>query len=250
MKSSAAVRPVIRILLSTTTMSATNDFDPAPIFKYLGLPEDYEPSPRTAPIDFLHRHVRALPPHLLKLFSMNTTPKQRTVIPAIRNRRLKYTQSNPPEMSCTKAKSTWPALWEGRERPGKEQAQEEKEWAEKEFLGDGKQQVGKLGSLLGEYEEERESERVRTIRRQRAEYIKSLPEEEEESDEEEEEPGSLAPEPFPAETEEAFLRLVKERFIYGFLESIDYDKVDWDERWDDDLDREAEERWFDDEEEN
>ncbi|KAI0368102.1 hypothetical protein BV20DRAFT_969691 [Pilatotrama ljubarskyi] len=228
-------------------MSDATDFDPTPILKYLGLPDTYQPSPRTAPLDFLHRHVRSLPPHLLRLFSANTTPRQRSAIPAIRNRRLKYTQSNPPEFSPANAKSAWPALWEGRERPGKEQAQEEKEWAEKEFLGDGKQQVGKLGSLLGEYEEERESERVRTIRRQRAEYIESLPEEDEESDDEEQ--AAIAQEASPAEAEEMFLRLVKERFIYGFLESIDYDKVDWDERWDEDLDREAEERWFEDEEE-
>ncbi|KAL7282282.1 hypothetical protein PYCCODRAFT_1374136 [Trametes coccinea BRFM310] len=228
-------------------MSAPGELDPAPILKYLGLSDTYEPSPRTAPLDFLHRHLRELPPHLLKLFSANTTPKQRTAIPAIRNRRLKYTQSNPPEFSLTSAKSTWATLWEGRERPGREQAQEEKEWAEKEFLGDGKQQVGKLGSLLGEYEEERESERVRSIRRQRAEYIESLPEEDEESDDDE---STGAQEPLPAETEEGFLRLIKERFIYGFLESIDYDKVDWDERWDGDLDRDAEERWFDDEEES
>ena len=33
-------------------------------------------------------------------------------------------------------------------------------------------------------------------------------------------------------------------------QSIDYDKVDWNEDWDEDLDREAEERWFDGEEED
>ncbi|KAI0326664.1 hypothetical protein GY45DRAFT_1339301 [Cubamyces sp. BRFM 1775] len=234
-------------------MAATTNFDPAPIFRYLGLPDSYEPNPRTAPIDFLHRHVRTLPPHLLKLFSANTTPKQRTVVPVIRNRRLKFTQSNPPELSIANAKSTWPTLWEGRERPGREQAQEEKEWAEKEFLGDGKQQVGKLGNLLGGYEEEREFERIKTIRRQRAEYIESLPEEDEDTDDEEEEEAAkeaVTQEPSPAETEDMFLRLIKERFIYGFLESIDYDQVDWDERWDGDLDRDAEERWFDDEEES
>ena len=74
----------------------------------------------------------------------------------------------------------------------------------------------------------------------------------------------------PMENEAMFLKIVKERFIYGFLEvhtyiilacgllliissgyqSIDYDKVDWDGRWDGDLDRDAEERWFDDEEED
>ena len=77
--------------------------------------------------------------------------------------------------------------------------------------------MGKLGELLGEYEEERESERVRTVRRQRAEYIESLPEEDEESDEDEDDLEPI-PEPSPAENEEWFLRNVQERFIYGFLE--------------------------------
>lgn len=199
-------------------MSSTSNFDEGPVSKYLGLPTSYEPSPRTAPVDFLRKHVRELPPHLLALFSSTTTPKERTTIPAIRNRRLKYAESNPPELSLVNAKSTWPALWEGRERPGQEQAKEEKDWAEREFLGGSdKQQVGKLGTLLGEYEEERESERVRTVRRQRAEYIESLPEEDEDTDDEEDElpiPAEL----IPAENEEYFLRTVKERFIYGFLE--------------------------------
>lgn len=31
---------------------------------------------------------------------------------------------------------------------------------------------------------------------------------------------------------------------------IDYDKVDWDERWEPPLDRDEEERWFDEEEES
>ncbi|OJT09034.1 hypothetical protein TRAPUB_59 [Trametes pubescens] len=227
-------------------MTTSNHIDFAPVLKYLGLSETYEPDPRTAPMDFLHRHLQSLPPHLLRLFSANTTPKQRTAVPAIRSRRLKYSQSSPPQLSLSNAKSTWPNLWEGRERPGKEQAKEEKEWAQKAFMGGGKQQVGKLGSLLGNYEEERESERVRTIRRQRAEYIESLPEEDEESDDEEDAPPQDLS---PAEAEDTFLRLVKEKFIYGFLESIDYDEVDWDERWDEDLDRDAEDRWFDDEEE-
>ncbi|RDX55439.1 hypothetical protein OH76DRAFT_740080 [Lentinus brumalis] len=231
-------------------MSATNIVDEGPILKYLGLSPSYEPSPRNAPVDFLRKHVRELPPHLLMLFSSITTPRERTAVSAIRNRRLKYAESNPAELSLANAKSTWPALWEGRERPGQEQGKEEKDWAEKEFLGgDGKQQVGKLGKLLAEYEEEREAERVRTIRRQRAEYIESLPEEDEESDDEEDVlpiPQELS----PAENEEHFLRLVKERFIDGYLESFEYDNVDWDERWDGDLDRDDEERWFDDEEES
>lgn len=31
------------------------------------------------------------------------------------------------------------------------------------------------------------------------------------------------------------------------FQSIDYEKVDWDDQWDADNDRETEERWFDDE---
>ncbi|EJF62774.1 hypothetical protein BD309DRAFT_864520 [Dichomitus squalens] len=231
-------------------MSATRDFDSAPVLSYLALPDDYQPSPQTAPVEFLRKHIRELPPHLLALFSANTTPRERTVVPEIRSRRLKYVESKPPEFSLAEAKSTWPALWEGRERPGTEQAKAEKEWADKEFMGGTvQQQVGKLGELLRDYEEERESERVRTIRRQRAEYIESLPEEDEESDEDEDDQAPL-PEPSPIENEAWFQRNIQERFIYGFLESIDYDKVDWNEQWDEDLDREAEERWFDDEEED
>lgn len=200
-------------------MATANEFEISPILSYLGLPPSYEPSPRTAPIDFLRKHVRELPPHLLALFSATTTPRERTTVPAIRNRRLKYADSKPSELSLVNAKSTWSALWEGRERPGQEQGREEQDWAQKEFMGGSgsKQQVGKLGALLGGYEEERESERVRTIRRQRAEYLESLPEEDEESDEEAVElpvPQELS----PAENAETFLRVIKERFIYGFLE--------------------------------
>ena len=199
-------------------MSAATDFDGSPILSYLALPQDYQPSPKTAPVEFLRKHVRELPPHLLVLFSANTSPKERTVVPEIRSRRLKYAQTKPPELSLVDAKSTWPALWEGRERPGTDQAKAEKEWVDKEFLGGStRQRVGKLGELLGDYEEERESERVRTVRRQRAEYIESLPEEDEESDEGEDDLEPI-PEPSPAENEEWFLRDVKERFIYGFLE--------------------------------
>lgn len=199
-------------------MSTAIKFDESPVLSYLGLPPSYEPSPRAAPVDFLRKHVRELPPHLLKLFSSHTTPRERTAVPVIRARRLKYAETQPLELSLVNAKSAWPALWEGRERLGQEQGKDERSWAEKEFMGGGSsQQVGKLGALLAEYEEERESERVRTARRQRAEYIDSLPEEDEDTDDEEEEI-PIPYEPSPVESEETFLRIVKERFIYGFLE--------------------------------
>ncbi|TCD70405.1 hypothetical protein EIP91_003486 [Steccherinum ochraceum] len=229
------------------------------ILSYLGLPEDYTPSPTNEPIEFLKRHLRYTPPHLITSFSTTTTPKQRTVIPAVRNRRSRYTESNPSELQFTAAKSTWPTLWEGRELRGKDEAKEEEEWAQKSFLegpGKGKMHVGKLGTLLGGYEEEREAERVRGVRRREAEERDALPEEDEDTDDEEFEEemraaASTAPvEESPEEMKAAFLRVVKERFIYGLLENIDYDKVDWDERWDVDNDRDEEERWFDEEEES
>ncbi|KZT13087.1 uncharacterized protein LAESUDRAFT_754103 [Laetiporus sulphureus 93-53] len=219
------------------------------LLSYLGLPDDYQPSPETNPVDFLSKHYRQLPPNLLSYFSANTTPKQRSVISAIRNRRLQYTTSNPPELSLTSAKATWPTLWPGREPPGREQGEDERTWAEQFFMGSLKPHVGKLGMLLGGYEEEREAERVRTLRRKQAEELESLPEEDDSSDEEEDEEPPEEEEP-PEDVQALFLRKIRERFIYGFLESIDYDKVDWDETWDAYNDRDVEERWFDDEEES
>ncbi|THH29128.1 hypothetical protein EUX98_g5050 [Antrodiella citrinella] len=160
-------------------------------------------------------------------------------------------ETNPTELGFTAAKGSWPILWEGRELGGKEEAKEEEEWAQKGFLEGKKKHVGKLGSLLGGYEEEREADRVRGIRRREAEYRDSLPEEDEDTDSDEDVdlPTALVEES-PEEMKASFLRLIKEKFIYGLLEGFDYDVVDWDERWDVDNDRDAEERWFDDEEEN
>jgi hypothetical protein len=50
----------------------------------------------------------------------------------------------------------------------------------------------------------------------------------------------------PEEAQALFERRVRERFIYGLLEGADYDSVDWDEWLDVEDDRDAEERWFDD----
>ncbi|CAE6444455.1 unnamed protein product, partial [Rhizoctonia solani] len=74
--------------------------------------------------------------------------------------------------------------------------------------------------------------------------------EEEESSDEEEEGISAASErlrPDPAEGD--IRKTIRERFISGLLTNMDYDAVDWDERWDPD-DRDDEERWFDEEEES
>jgi len=116
--------------------------------------------------------------------------------------------------------------------------------------GKTKQHVGKLGRLLGDYEEEREAERFRIQRRQQAAAESFVPEEDEDSDNEdlppvqEEEPES------EQQSRATFERLVKEKFIYGLLESDLYNQVDWDDVWDGETDREAEDRWFDQEDED
>lgn len=99
----------------------------------------------------------------------------------------------------------------------RESAKDEREWADREFMGGFGKQVGKLGDLLGGYEEERRAERARDLRRQQREWEESLPEEDEDTDDEEYAQGD--PEELsPSEAAALFLRRVKERFIYGLLD--------------------------------
>ncbi|THH05911.1 hypothetical protein EW146_g9772 [Bondarzewia mesenterica] len=238
-------------------MSSSHEFNQTPILSWLGLKSDFEPAPSRAPIEFLTQHFSKLPPHLLKHFSAITTPRQRSLISAIRNRRFRFASTDPLELRFSAARSQWPTLWDGRgERYGGEEAREEKEWVEHEFLGGSmRPHVGKLGVLLGDYEEEREAERVRTIRRQHA-AEDFVPEEDEsdEEEEEEEEEGEAGATPMGEnesveDSQALFQRRIRERFIYGLLETDLYETVDWEEKWDDD-DRDAEDRWFEEEEES
>ncbi|KAG6336530.1 hypothetical protein ID866_2552 [Astraeus odoratus] len=232
-------------------MMQTDSFNGVALLSYLGLPQDYDPHPRRSPIEFLRKFLHQMPPDLIMSFALVTTPKQRSIIPEIRNRRLRYTETAPKELQGELAKARWPQLWSGHERFGKRAADDEKQWARKNFLGGIKQQVGKLGDLLGEYEEEREAERVRYLRRsQRSGDDDFIPEEDEDSDEdiEDSEAGAVDVQESPEEQKVDFERRIKELFIYGLLEGADYDLVDWSEQYDADDDRYAEEQWFDDEE--
>lgn len=88
----------------------------------------------------------------------------------------------------------------------------------KSFLDGAEQQVGNLGKLLGEFEEEREAERVRAIRRMQV-NDEFVPEEEDSDSEEEDE--ALDVQEIDESSEDAqilFERRIKERFIYGLLE--------------------------------
>lgn len=152
---------------------------------------------------------------------------------------MRFTNQNPPELQFNSARNTWPLLWKGRERRGIEEGAEERDWAENNFLQGAKKHVGKLASLLGGYEEEREAERIRVLYREKpgGEFVA---EEDSESDEETEEGEQ---EEGQEEAKETFERLIREHFIYGLLEDMDYDRVDWDDTLDDD--RDAEDKWFD-----
>ena len=190
------------------------------VLRYLGLPQDYQPSPLTEPVDFLSKHMPSLPQNLLSLFSSQVTAKQRTVLPAIRNRRLRYFESSPPEFAMPAATALFAYLWPGTlgNNVAREEAEDEKQWADKEFLGGHGKQVGKLGALLGGYEEEREAERTRALRRQQREAEESFPEEDEDTDDEEAAAEAAKEELTPQEAEQLFKRRLKERFIYGLLE--------------------------------
>ncbi|KAJ4478301.1 hypothetical protein J3R30DRAFT_3404373 [Lentinula aciculospora] len=235
-------------------MPSEQSFETTPILTYLGLEKDgsYSPSPSEQPIEFLVKHINHLPPHLLLKFSSITSPKERTVIHVIRNRRLKYIHTQPAELSFTSARHTWLTEWPGRERRGVEEGHDEEHWAQSGFMEGTTKYVKKLGPLLRDYEEEREAERVRTIRRTQsvADESRFIPEED--SDEDSNQDEDVDPSIMEAENEvnnkAEFVRHIRERFIYGLLDNIDYDKVDWDESLDTDNDREAEERWFDDDE--
>ncbi|CAE6392702.1 hypothetical protein RSOLAG1IB_05739 [Rhizoctonia solani AG-1 IB] len=247
-------------------MSAVHSFDSGPILRYLALDTDYKPSPDDSPIEFLKRHMSHLPPHLLVLFNAHpeTTPRARASVPAIRNRRCAYAATDPKPLDPDVLSRVDPGVWDlvnsersqalTIRRPTEEDEAEEDErgWASSEFQDGSKLHVGKIGELLAELEGERRRERERAVRRQvlvaRAREEETLEEEEESSDEEESVPGGverLRPDP----AEEDIRRTIRERFLSGLLTNVDYDIVDWDEKWDPD-DREDEERWFDDEEES
>lgn len=198
-------------------MASQNFFDTNGILTYLGLPLDYDPSPATAPVPFLTRHLRQLPPNILQQFNSITTPQQRTAVLLIRNRRFNFTQSNPPDFHFSAAVRQWPALWEEPKRFGQEEAREEKEWADTTFLGgEHRPYVGKLGTLLGGYEEERHSMRHRQTKRSRQDFV---PEADESSDGDHDRSSSRSGTPeSPQALQELFLRQVRERFIYGHLE--------------------------------
>jgi len=191
-------------------------FDGTAVLTYLGLPLDYEPSPSTAPVPFITKHIRQLPSHILHWFSAITTPQQRAALVLIRNRRFNFIRSNPPEFNLPTAKRQWPTLWEGPQRIGHEEAGEEKEWAETAFLGGERRvYVGKLGTLLGGYEEDRHLERGRQEKLGRQDVF--IPEEDESSEDDHDRSRPGTPEREQG-LEELFLRRVRERFIYGHLE--------------------------------
>ena len=169
------------------------------VLNYLGLNAEYQPSPIRDPIQFLAFHIYQLPSGLLLHFSAVTTPQQRTSLPAIRNRRLRWANSQPEALSLDTAKVTWPNLWPGN--VGEIQSRDEKNWVQQSFRPGQTQHIGKLGDLLADYE----------VERVRGEPARNtfVPEEDDDSEDEDES---------EADIKATFQRIIKERFIYGLLD--------------------------------
>lgn len=226
--------------------------------KYLGLPIDYKPAPDQEPFEFLSLHVAVLPQAYLSAFSDAVTPRQRTSIRLIKNRRTQYAvNGNPSALRWDRARRLEPYIWNSMNtgitvnptappppppRPGADAAEDEREWADSNFMGyqstpsrsaaagpigssAQKGYVGRLGDLLAEYEEEREAERLRTSRIERAAIAAAERDTEEEFDSEssEEDEDEDEDDGAPLETESAeeirsaFERTIRERFINGLL---------------------------------
>ena len=202
------------------------------ILKYLDLPPSYSPSPSSDPKSFLEAHIHQLPPNLLARFATALDIHERSSLPVIRNRRTQYLQSAPTEYTFEGARKRFPDLWEsialasGDSTPrvdiraaAREGAEDEKRWAEREFLGGMQGKVGKLGPLLGGYEEARVANREREKRSEHTQLRERETETEEEFEESSDEEPDSPPGPEDlAQARDTFTRLVKERFIYGLLE--------------------------------
>ncbi|KAG8975212.1 hypothetical protein FRB90_009578 [Tulasnella sp. 427] len=256
--------------------ASTTPFDAAPILKYLSLPSSYDPHPKDDPIPFLRDHLVQLPIEHLKPFSSITTPRQRTQLLRIRNRRTTFACSaeGMKALSWVEARKEDPLAYEafmisstGTQgmplaedpsdptrafRKGEEEAKEERIWAQGSFMDGAKGHVGegKLAALLGQFEEEREAERFRDMKREMREKERIQRESEpEEEDDDEGEDETTPTHDSPEDARKSFENVTRDKFIDGLLEWMEYDAVDWDERWDDDG-RDDEERWFDEEDES
>lgn len=268
------------------------DVDATRILGYLGLPPDYSPSPQTQPVEFLNQYLSVMAFHAhsphVAFFSDLLSPRQRTAVKLIKNRRTQYAlNSNSSALRWDEGRNLEPHIWDSMNagvshstaaatssnppppRPGADAGDQEREWVESSFIGyrsapasgsagpsTSKGYVGRLGNLLAEYEEEREADRLRTMRRERAAVAAMAKETEEEFDSDSDSESTEANDDATAADEQesaeeirsAFERVLRERFIDGLLNWDLYDEVDFSDKWDPD-DRDEEERWFDEEEE-
>ncbi|KAG9050458.1 hypothetical protein FS837_005263 [Tulasnella sp. UAMH 9824] len=256
----------------SASTSSPSDFNVAPILKYLSLQADHKPSPRDEPLEFLRDHLIQLPVEFSRPFSAITTPRQRTQLLRIRNRRTTYACSpqGRKALSWVEARKEDPLAYEAfmisstgtqgmplaqdptdperAYRRGEEEGAEERKWVKSSFMDGAKGHVGegKLAALLGQFEEEREAERLRDMKREIREreqaQRESEPEEEEDDSEGEESPTNPIYDS-AGDARSSFEKVVRDKFW------MDYDTVDWDDRWDDDG-RDDEEKWFDEEDES
>lgn len=230
-------------------MTAAPSADALALLRYLGLPEDHSPSPQLQPIEFLNLYLPVLSQQHLAFFSDLPSPRQRTAVRLIKNRRTRFAlESDSSTLRWEEGRNLEPYIWDSMHsgvprstelppsRPGAHAGDQERAWADDSFVGyraagpsqsqpsTGTQKgyVGRLGDLLAEYEEEREAERIRTTRRERAAIAAMEKETEEEFDSDSDssaEEGRTAEEMVESvdEIRKAFERVLRERFIDGLL---------------------------------
>ncbi|CDZ98688.1 Protein of unknown function DUF2052, coiled-coil [Phaffia rhodozyma] len=251
------------------------------ILQYLSLPPStILPTPA---LQFLSTHLSSLPPSLAALFSKETTPKARASIAGIRNRRFRWANqaSTPGVLRVGSGRERHPLLFDrivgsgidlhsgssyeesdtaSRGGNADEEEDDEEVWGQMKGVLGGKAKVGKFGALMKGFEEEREGERRRGLRREEIKAERETGEEfESDSDDDDDDDGENGGEERKRREEDTFWgekgedriqvfeRILKERWIDG-LEDLDYDAVDYDETWDESSTESlSQDAWFDDE---
>lgn len=188
---------------------------------YLALPPG--PSLPSPPLQFLTDHLPLLPPSLALLLSKPTTPQGRTTIAQIRNRRYRWASQTPPPpaLRVSRGRDRHPLLFDRIVGSGvdirDEEGEEEEEWGRTRAVLGGGATIGKFGELMKGFEEEREGERRRAVRKEEARRERETAEEFE-SDSDEDEQEHRVDSFWGAEVEErvrVFERILRERWLDG-----------------------------------
>lgn len=177
------------------------------------------------PLDFLRKNLYTLPPNLLIYFESITTPKERSQIAIIKKRRINFAKSSTNTFKSDAGRFRDPSNFElsvERNEKGhhpsfqyaQDAGQSESKWLENESMMSNNTKLNRLGSLLSEYESERDSRsytqsKLSAIKNDNSNILgKSI-----------------------IDGKEAFERILLENWIDGVDDKLDY-SIDFDDKWD------------------